>query len=122
MFQEGALSGGGTTGAGRGVEQGVKGQSAGIGRMHGSCQSSCGTWCWQSSARGQCSDPQPQGFGSTASWPASFPAPCMSSTALDLPLLCPVVAVARGAPAGFGTAVLCPLSPPPLSVLCAGQG
>lgn len=67
----------------------MKGQSAGMGRMHGSCRSSCGTWCWQSSEQGRCSDPQPQGFGSTASWPVSFPALCLSSTALDLPPCCP---------------------------------
>lgn len=33
--------------------------------------------------------PQPQGFGSMVSWPVSFPALYLSSTALDLPPCCP---------------------------------
>lgn len=77
---------------------------------------------WQSSEQGQCSDPQPQGFGSMASWPASFPAPCMSSTALDFPPRCPQWwPWHEECPAGFGTAVLCPRSLLPAS-FCAVCG
>lgn len=109
---------------GRGVEQGVKGQSAGIGRMHGSCQSSSGTWCWQSSERGQCSDPPSPRLwqhGLVASvLPSSGSVQCCTGLATPLST---VVAVARGAPAGFGTAVLCPcLLPIPSFRAVCGAG